>query len=64
MTAHHDEAARRTAAYSSIAFVTAFLFLLIVLHFLEPKFDPPHFISEYELAGSGGSCHWHFSASA
>jgi hypothetical membrane protein len=53
MTTHHDGAARRTAAYSSIAFVAAFVSLLIVLHFLEPKFDPPHFISEYELGRFG-----------
>ena len=53
MTEHHAVAARRTAAYSSIVFVTVFLLLLIVLHFLEPKFDPPHFISEYELGRFG-----------
>jgi Protein of unknown function (DUF998) len=53
MTEHHAVAARRTAAYSSIVFVTVFLLLLIVLHFLEPEFNPPHFISEYELGRFG-----------
>jgi hypothetical protein len=53
MTTHHDGAARRTAAYSSIAFVTVFLPLLIVLHFLEPEFNSPHFISEYKLGRFG-----------
>jgi hypothetical protein len=53
MTTHFDGAARRTAAYSSIAFVIAFLLLLVVLHFLEPEFNPPHLISEYELGRFG-----------
>jgi hypothetical protein len=29
--------------------VALFLVLLIVLHFLEPEFNPPRFISEYQL---------------
>jgi hypothetical protein len=53
MITHHDRAVRPTAAYSSLAFVAAFLLLLIVLYFLEPEFNPPHLISEYELGRFG-----------
>ena len=52
MTKHHDGAVRRTA-YSTIAFGATFLLFLIVLYFLEPEFNPPHLISEYELGRFG-----------
>jgi hypothetical protein len=37
----------------SLVSVAAFLVLLIVLYFLEPEFNPPHLISEYELGRFG-----------
>ena len=53
MITRYDRAVRPTAAYSSLAFVTAFFLWLIVLYFLEPEFNPPHLISEYELGRFG-----------
>ncbi|TMA97688.1 MAG: DUF998 domain-containing protein [Deltaproteobacteria bacterium] len=43
----------KLAAYLSLVSVAAFLVLLIVLYFLEPEFNPPHLISEYELGRFG-----------
>ena len=52
-TTTHDETTPRIAAYSSLVSVAAFLVLLIVLYFLEPEFNPPRLISEYELGRFG-----------
>jgi hypothetical protein len=41
------------AGYVSLVSVIIFLILLAVLHFLEPEFNPPHLISEYELGNFG-----------
>jgi hypothetical protein len=43
----------KTAGYASLIAGITFLLLLIVLHFLEPAFNPPHLISEYELGNFG-----------
>ena len=37
----------------AIGFCVAFLAILSVLHFLEPEFNPPHLISEYQLGRFG-----------
>lgn len=42
-----------TAGYGSLVSVITFLILLAILHFLEPEFNPPHLISEYELGNFG-----------
>lgn len=42
-----------TAGYGSLVSVITFLILLAVMHFLEPEFNPPHLISEYELGNFG-----------
>jgi len=39
--------------YASLVSVITFLILLAVLHFLEPEFNSPHLISEYELGNYG-----------
>jgi Protein of unknown function (DUF998) len=44
---------KTTAGYTSLVCVITFLILLAVLHFLEPEFNPPHLISEYELGNYG-----------
>ena len=44
---------KTTAGYTSLISVITFLILLAVLHFLEPEFNPPHLISEYELGNFG-----------
>jgi Protein of unknown function (DUF998) len=49
----HYETTARIAAYLSLVSVATFLVLLIVLYFLEPEFNPPHLISEYELGRFG-----------
>jgi Protein of unknown function (DUF998) len=41
------------AGYASLISVITFLILLAVLHFLEPEFNSPHLISEYELGNFG-----------
>jgi hypothetical protein len=41
------------AGYVTVVSVITFLILLAVLHFLEPAFNPPHLISEYELGTFG-----------
>jgi Protein of unknown function (DUF998) len=51
-TTHHATTAR-IAAYLSLVSVVAFLVLLIALYFLEPEFNPPHLISEYQLGRFG-----------
>lgn len=45
--------ARQTAGYLSVTSEALFLALLVLLHFLEPEFGPPHLISEYELGRFG-----------
>jgi hypothetical protein len=37
----------------SLVSVAVFLLLLVVLYFLEPEFNPPHLISEYQLGRLG-----------
>jgi hypothetical protein len=44
----------RTKATLAIGFCVAFLTILSVLHVLEPEFNPPHFISEYQLGRFAG----------
>jgi hypothetical protein len=39
----------RTKGTLAIGLCLAFLTILSVLHLLEPEFNPPHFISEYQL---------------
>jgi Protein of unknown function (DUF998) len=41
------------AGYVSLVAPAVFLVLLVVLYFLEPEFNPPHLISEYELGRFG-----------
>jgi Protein of unknown function (DUF998) len=41
------------AGYASLVSGIAFLLLLAVLHLLEPEFNSPHLISEYELGNFG-----------
>src|SRR5262245_37114549 len=41
------------SSIAAIASATIFIFLLGVLYFLEPEFNPPHMISEYELGSFG-----------
>ena len=43
----------RTKATLAIVLCLAFLTILSVLHLLEPDFNPPHFISEYQLGRFG-----------
>src|SRR5215510_13644462 len=43
----------QTKATLAIGFCVAFLAILSVLHVLEPEFNPPHFISEYQLGRFG-----------
>jgi Protein of unknown function (DUF998) len=43
----------RTKATLAIGLCLAFLTILSVLHLLEPEFNPPHFISEYQLGRLG-----------
>jgi hypothetical protein len=43
----------RTKATLTIGLCLAFLTILSVLHLLEPEFNPPHFISEYQLGRFG-----------
>jgi hypothetical protein len=43
----------RTKATSAIGLCVAFLVILSALHLLEPEFNPPHFISEYQLGRFG-----------
>jgi Protein of unknown function (DUF998) len=43
----------RIAGYASFRSVASFLALLVVLYSLEPEFNPPHLISEYELGRFG-----------
>src|SRR5262245_41456898 len=43
----------RTKATLVIGLCVAFLAILSVLHVLEPEFNPPHFISEYQLGRFG-----------
>jgi hypothetical protein len=43
----------RTKATLAIGLCLAFLTILSVLHLLEPEFNPPHFISEYQLGRFG-----------
>ena len=42
-----------TKATLAIGLCVAFLALLSVLHVLEPEFNPPHLISEYQLGRFG-----------
>jgi Protein of unknown function (DUF998) len=49
----HYEPTSRIAGYFSLVSVAASLVLLIVLYFLEPEFNPPHLISEYQLGRFG-----------
>ena len=44
---------RRIMGYASFISVALFLVLLIVLYCVEPEFNPPHLISEYELGRFG-----------
>src|SRR5215510_15025792 len=43
----------QTKATLAIGFCVAFLAILSVLHVLEPEFNPPHLISEYQLGRFG-----------
>src|SRR5262245_16486951 len=43
----------RTKATLAIGLCVTFLAILFVLHVLEPEFNPPHFISEYQLGRFG-----------
>jgi Protein of unknown function (DUF998) len=43
----------RTKATIAVGLCVAFLTILSVLHVLEPEFNPPHFISEYQLGRFG-----------
>jgi Protein of unknown function (DUF998) len=43
----------RTKATIAIGLCVAFLAILSVLHVLEPEFNPPHLISEYQLGRFG-----------
>ena len=43
----------RTKATLAIGLCVAFLAILSVLHVLEPEFNPPHLISEYQLGRFG-----------
>src|SRR5262245_31299427 len=43
----------RTKATLAIVLCLAFLTILSMLHLLEPDFNPPHFISEYQLGRFG-----------
>src|SRR4030095_3784614 len=43
----------RTKATLAIGLCVAFLVILSVLHLLEPEFNPPHLISEYQLGRFG-----------
>ena len=43
----------RTKATLAIGSCVAFLAILSLLHVLEPEFNPPHFISEYQLGRFG-----------
>lgn len=52
-TTNHHETVSRTAGYLSFLSVNVFFILLVVLYFLEPEFNPPHLISEYELGRFG-----------
>jgi hypothetical protein len=52
-TTTHYETTSRITGYFSLVSVAAFLVLLIVLHFLEPEFNPPRLISEYQLGHFG-----------
>ena len=52
-TANVRETASPVAGYVSVASVIVFLILLVVLYFLEPEFNPPHVISEYQLGRFG-----------
>src|SRR5262245_4181452 len=47
----HEE--MRTKATLVIGLCVAFLAMLSVLHVLEPEFNPPHLISEYQMGRSG-----------
>src|SRR5262245_8114629 len=42
-----------TKAALAIGLCVAFLAILCVLHALEPEFNPPHLISEYQLGRFG-----------
>lgn len=42
-----------SSRYLTLACLAAFLVLLAALHVLEPEFNPPHLISEYELGRFG-----------
>jgi hypothetical protein len=42
-----------TKATLAIGLCVAFLAILSVLHVLEPEFNPPHLISEYQLGHFG-----------
>jgi len=42
-----------TKATLAIGLCVAFLAILSVLHVLEPEFNPPHLISEYQLGRFG-----------
>jgi len=54
-TLSHTLAGRsRTAALAAVVFSSAFIVILILLHFLEPEFDPSwRMISEYEIGRYG-----------
>ena len=52
-TTSQREVAPSTAAYVSLVSVGSFAFFLLGLHFLEPDFNPPHSISEYQLGRIG-----------
>jgi hypothetical protein len=41
------------SAKLSLGFAAGFLITLAALHVLEPEFNPPHLISEYELGRFG-----------
>src|SRR5437879_3260813 len=52
-TTNHHERSSPTAGYFSLVSVTLFPILLVLLHFLEPEFNAPHLISEYQLGRFG-----------
>jgi hypothetical protein len=49
-----EEMGTRAISGLTIGLCVAFLAILSALHALEPEFNPPHLISEYQLAASAG----------
>ncbi len=52
-TRNRRETASRAVGYMSLVSVAVFPVLLVLLYFLEPEFNPPHLISEYQLGHFG-----------